>query len=638
MFTQEHFDLLTNWGGKDYLKNEQSHKVAYQQMCTAYEMIEEWAKKLQERSFPNGYSKQRKSPLNQKQVFAKYWWAQIYPNKKSKAKTEEKKEILAYTVHIEESGFIVKLDTIGLNANDPKRKKYEELRDSRNILKTLSIADGLKMNFDQLVEWSVNSLSKFDMTYDEVNNELQKATKSSKIAGKNAASSVVDIHIADNKTALLQLNQILYGPPGTGKTYNTINKAVAIANPNFSSKTRNEIKAEFDRLLNTGQIVFTTFHQSMNYEDFIEGIKPETTQDGNVVYEIKDGIFKKICESASTPNQLDFNKAYERLQKDLGDNEVVAIKTPTGKKFSISLNSNGNLSLYTGLEKTKQGTLTKENMQKHINGEINTFWGSYFKGVINYLETKYQYSTTAQNNKENFVLIIDEINRGNVSQIFGELITLIEDDKRLGKEESLKVVLPYSKVKFGVPSNLYIIGTMNTADRSVEALDAALRRRFSFEEMPPKPELISSEGKLKDKTGILECRGADGALTNMNLASMLETINKRIKKLLDNDHQIGHSYFMQVASIIDLQAAFQNKIIPLLKEYFFGDYGKIGLVLGQGFIEAEENSADIFAEFQNDSIDSSELAEHVVYKIKNISDLSADQFVRALRDGNFIDG
>ena len=638
MFTQEHFDLLTNWGGKDYLKDDPSHKDVYGRMKFAYEIIEQWAENLQEERFPDGYSDQRKSPVNQGQKFEKYWWAKIYPNTKSKEKT---KEILAYTVHIEESGFVVKLDTIGLNANDPKRKKYEELLVSHNILKKLSKADGLNMNLNQLVEWSVNSISDFNMTYDEVNNELQKATKSSKIAGKNAASSVLGVPIADNKTAVVnepQLNQILYGPPGTGKTYNTINKAVAIANPNFSSKTRNEIKAEFDRLLNTGQIVFTTFHQSMNYEDFIEGIKPETTQDGNVVYEIKDGIFKKICESASTPNQLDFNKAYERLQKDLGDNEVVAIKTPTGKEFSISLNSNGNLSLYTGLEKTKQGTLTKENMQKHINGEINTFWGSYFKGVINYLETKYQYSTTAQNNKENFVLIIDEINRGNVSQIFGELITLIEDDKRLGKEESLKVVLPYSKVKFGVPSNLYIIGTMNTADRSVEALDAALRRRFSFEEMPPKPELISSEGKLKDKTGILECRGADGALTNMNLASMLETINKRIKKLLDNDHQIGHSYFMQVASIIDLQAAFQNKIIPLLKEYFFGDYGKIGLVLGQGFIEAEENSADIFAEFQNDSIDSSELAEHVVYKIKNISDLSADQFVRALRDGNFIGG
>ena len=612
MFTKDHFDLLTEWSGKAYKKNEQSHKDVFKRMKSAYEIIEKWAKNLQEIRFPAGDSKLRKSPLNQGQNFEKYWWARIYPNK------EEHKD-LAYTVSLNEGGFTVKLDTLGLKSNDPKRRKYEELRDSNNILKTLSIADGLKMNFDQLVEWSVNGISEFNMTYDEVKKELEK---------------VPDTFIVNKP----QLNQILYGPPGTGKTYNTINKAVAIANPNFSSKTRNEIKAEFDRLLNTGQIVFTTFHQSMNYEDFIEGIKPETTQDGNVVYEIKDGIFKKICESASTPNQLDFNKAYERLQKDLGDNEVVAIKTPTGKEFSISLNSNGNLSLYTGLEKTKQGTLTKENMQKHINGEINTFWGSYFKGVINYLETKYQYSTTAQNNKENFVLIIDEINRGNVSQIFGELITLIEDDKRLGKEESLKVVLPYSKVKFGVPSNLYIIGTMNTADRSVEALDAALRRRFSFEEMPPKPELISTEGKLKDKTGILECRGADGALTNMNLASMLETINKRIKKLLDNDHQIGHSYFMQVASIIDLQAAFQNKIIPLLKEYFFGDYGKIGLVLGQGFIEAEENSADIFAEFQNDSIDSSELAEHVVYKIKNISDLSADQFVRALRDGNFIDG
>ena len=169
--------------------------------------------------------------------------------------------------------------------------------------------------------------------------------------------------------------------------------------------------------------------------------------------------------------------------------------------------------------------------------------------------------------KGNYVLIIDEINRGNVSQIFGELITLIEDDKRLGNSEALEDVLPYSKEKFGVPPNLYIIGTMNTADRSVEALDAALRRRFSFEEMLPKPEVITNREK-----------GDKSIVEGINLGLVLETLNKRIELLVDKDHQIGHSYFLSVESIKDLKSAFQNKIIPLLQEYFFGDYGKIGTV------------------------------------------------------------
>jgi 5-methylcytosine-specific restriction protein B len=178
-----------------------------------------------------------------------------------------------------------------------------------------------------------------------------------------------------------------------------------------------------------------------------------------------------------------------------------------------------------------------------------------------------------------YVLIIDEINRGNVSQIFGELITLIEDDKRMGMEEALEVKLPYSKNQFSVPQNLYIIGTMNTADRSVEALDAALRRRFSFEEMPPRPELIKTEGELKDDSRILD--GKD-------LAVLLTTINQRIEKLLDKDHKIGHSYFMQVTTAKALREAFRSKIIPLLQEYFFGDIGKIRLVLGDGFFKPQE--------------------------------------------------
>jgi hypothetical protein len=410
----------------------------------------------------------------------------------------------------------------------------------------------------------------------------------------------------------IPLNQILYGPPGTGKTYATIEKAIAIANPNFDFKQeRKEIKAEYDRLIVEGQIVFTTFHQSMSYEDFIEGIKPETFEN-EVVYNIKNGIFKNICQASLTPNQLDFNTAYDHLKKELSEIDQITLKTPTGKEFSISLNSNDNLTLHTGVNKEKQGTLTKEKIQKQINGE-NQFlgWEGYFKGVVGYLAAKYNYTYQSIKNTQNFVIIIDEINRGNVSQIFGELITLIEEDKRLGKEEALEVTLPYSKDKFGVPANLYIIGTMNTADRSVEALDAALRRRFHFEEMKPKPHLIKTESKSGKVNGIVD---------GIDLETLLTTINTRIEKLIDKDHRIGHSYFLKVHDLASLLHSFKNEIIPLLEEYFFGDFGKIGLVLGSSFVE-KENGNFSFAKFEEYDNDIQEdLKQRTVYKIKEESE------------------
>ena len=177
-------------------------------------------------------------------------------------------------------------------------------------------------------------------------------------------------------------------------------------------------------------------------------------------------------------------------------------------------------------------------------------------------------------------LFIDEINRGNISQIFGELITIIEDTKRLGKDEVI-VELPYSKDKFGVPSNLYIIGTMNTADRSIESLDTALRRRFCFEEMMPDLKVLNEK-----------------VIEGIVLQDLLETINKRVEILLDRDHTIGHSYFITLKTEQDLRNTFKNNIIPLLQEYFYGDYEKIGMILGEMFFDVPEKyNKDIFANF-----------------------------------------
>ena len=221
-------------------------------------------------------------------------------------------------------------------------------------------------------------------------------------------------------------------------------------------------------------------------------------------------------------------------------------------------------------------------------------------------------------------MIIDEINRGNIAQIFGELITLLEEDKRDGAANSLSVKLPYSKTIFTIPSNLYIVGTMNTADRSVEALDTALRRRFAFEEMMPKPAVI--EEVLQDKNKWEDIRISD----------ILTTINQRIEILVDRDHLIGHSYFLSLkeAEPEEMEDAlihiFVDKIIPLLQEYFYNDYVKIGMVLGKGFIKIKESQTLTFADFE-DSLDA-DYSEKKTYHIYSRKELKKNGFRTALQD------
>lgn len=226
--------------------------------------------------------------------------------------------------------------------------------------------------------------------------------------------------------------------------------------------------------------MFTTFHQSYTYEDFIEGIKPVLSTEGlagELGFELKDGVFKEIVRKA----RLNPSKSY--------------------------------------------------------------------------------------------ALFIDEINRGNIASIFGELITLIKPDKRQGMKQELSAKLPYSREIFMVPANRDIIGTMNTADRSVEALDTALRRRLEFVEMMHDPAVIKP----------VEVEG-------VNLQEMLETINARIERLLDKDHCIGHSYLIGLQSLEELQKAFANKILPLLEECFYNDPARIGMVLGKSFVEKRSDT------------------------------------------------
>lgn len=210
-----------------------------------------------------------------------------------------------------------------------------------------------------------------------------------------------------------------------------------------------------------------------------------------------------------------------------------------------------------------------------------------------------------------YILIIDEINRGNIAKILGELITLIEPSKRIGKSEGLQLTLPYSGESFGVPRNLYIIGTMNTADRSIALLDTALRRRFEFVEMMPDSEYLKDK-KISNSGNTIE------------LDRLLESMNNRIEFLLDREHTVGHSYFMGVESIEDLRKVFKNKIIPLLQEYFYDDYAKIIAVLNDNGMIKEKNKSQFSDLFDGKF---SELdSEKVVYEIIESSKWLAWQF------------
>lgn len=389
----------------------------------------------------------------------------------------------------------------------------------------------------------------------------------------------------------LPLNLILYGPPGTGKTYHTIKKAVEIID-GTTSHTHKDAKERFDELKKKGQIVFTTFHQSMSYEDFIEGIKPDL-ESGTIKYVLADGIFKEICKKTNRLSNPTFEVLLEYLKSEIESKHITKYTTLKGKLNDISLSSPSRQIVYhTGTTpRTESDTnmkllfddfiktrifdissMSDKDLDSRISllskGKTKAVDTAEYKWTLNWLLDQYLWAIYPK------VIIIDEINRGNIANIFGELITLIEEDKRLGNSEKMTCTLPYSKEEFGVPNNLYIIGTMNTADRSVEALDTALRRRFTFEEMMPKPELLK-----KTDDGI-------------NLTEFLNVINKRISLLKDREHQIGHSYFMKVTSKETLIDVIFKNVIPLLQEYFYGDYEKIQMVLGEAFIHREKPSTE----------------------------------------------
>ena len=458
-------------------------------------------------------------------------------------------------------------------------KKSIELKNVKNP----SIATELKECSDDIS----SNYKRKNRNYFLRNGEFYKLSEE----GKNYIQKNLRLFINNNNYKLNHSkNIILYGPPGTGKTYNTVIKAIEITNPELIQRDENGnvenykvLKEKFDELKQQGQIEFVTFHQSYSYEEFVEGIKPYIPEWGTVEennrFVGQDGIFKKICNSAKTTIKGDFEKIYSQFIEEIDENYEFKTKKAS---FKIRVNDNDGLTIRTGdnFEKETCGTITKE----QIKNQTFTSLGRKQKleAITKYLKEKYGLTFSTSIAVKPHILIIDEINRGDVSKIFGELITLIEEDKRIGKEHQMTVTLPYSREPFGVPNNLYIIGTMNTADRSIALLDTALRRRFDFEEMMPKPELLSEN------------------IEGIDLEQLLTKINDRIKNEYDRDHQIGHSYLMGVKNKEQLERAYKNRILPLLNEYFYNDIDSVAKILNckPNDVSSKENWFNVLKEAQ----------------------------------------
>ena len=456
-------------------------------------------------------------------------------------------------------------------------------------------------------------------------------------------------------------NLILYGPPGTGKTYNTVTEAVRLCDGS-APLDRNDLVARYEKLRDEKRIAFVTFHQSYDYETFVEGLRPEISdQDGNPAgfrLEPKPGIFREISalaeqarsrpatRAATVDRDLSGKRFWKMGQGTVGAEGDVYEAAVTGDY--ITLGWGGTIDWSSSQFATpdaikaewkrqnpEDSTPSNWTQTQVFRNEVQTgdivivpYGNSAFRAVAE-VAGDYYFEPSAEGYyahrrkvdwllildeplpldiivegnftmrtlyslpvkrlnlaalarllsaepsqaaavepsaaPDQFVLVIDEINRANVSKVFGELITLIEPDKRLGMPNAISLRLPYSKRDFGVPANLHIIGTMNTADRSIALLDTALRRRFVFCEIAPNSSLLLEH------------------VQEVPLRGVLETINDRIEYLVDRDHRIGHAFFMGAAgnSRAAIDATMRDKIIPLLQEYFFDDWSRLAAVLGE---------------------------------------------------------
>lgn len=436
-------------------------------------------------------------------------------------------------------------------------------------------------------------------------------------------------------------NVVLYGAPGTGKTYDVPELAVRLCDPSFmvAEPSREEIVSRYNQLKTEKRIAFTTFHQSLDYEDWIEGLRPVVNENSQVTYEIESGIFKKLCEEAERPVVKD-------KKVGIADNAVVwkvslagtgdnPVRSDCMKNSYIRIGWDGygpvisdetDWSVYNGegkqildayINKMKIGDIVmscyssqtidaigvvvgdyefedkfpnykrvrrvnwlvkniNENIVEMNDGKTMTLGTVYrlnsitLDNVKSILE-KYNTSSKMEENDKAYVMVIDELNRGNVSKVFGELITLLEADKRKGRINAESVVLPYSKKAFHIPNNVYLIATMNTADRSLGSLDYAIRRRFAF--IAEKPFGLEVEGfneELFELVSSLFVKNfGDYKESGWDQTMKLEPADTLSEEYKPEDVWIGHSYFLMQDEEGEDNTINRllYEIIPLLEEY-----------------------------------------------------------------------
>lgn len=384
------------------------------------------------------------------------------------------------------------------------------------------------------------------------------------------------------------LNTIFYGPPGTGKTHLTIRRAAEII-AGKTIRSQEEASKIYAAALHD-QIEFITFHQNYSYEDFIQGLRPETDNQNSLSFRKRDGIFKRMADKAlhnleqahrdvaGLEKEAAFEHALAEFKEMVLDNDGRFVLTPSVSLVAVEEDAfryngdnwanggNGLKMKYDDLrEFFRQDVTQRKDIRdlRHISG-IAKQHATYFFHVYEQVKALVKSGTThiEKVERKNYVLIIDEINRANISRVFGELITLIEPDKRMGGSMEMKLRLPSGDL-FCVPDNLYLIGTMNTADKSISLLDIALRRRFDFEPMYPQYEI--------DEKGIPN-------------ADVLKKINEQIIQLKGHDFQIGHAYFMGDDA---LEAKLNKKVIPLLLEYFMNDEKQVMEILEKAGMKLE---------------------------------------------------
>lgn len=543
----------------------------------------------------------------------------IYYQAKLKSEIAEKYETDAQKVVTEnEAGNLVKLKTV-----KPVAGPYKNTRSNDIIIDSVKAANSLRDFYEYILKLR------------GVKPESGGESSNMEIKNKNLGlNTILYGPPGTGKT----YNTVIYAVAICGED-GTLEEVQAKAKEDYDS-----VKDKYNKLKASGRIAFTTFHQSYGYEEFIEGIRPimSADEDGTgseeLKYKIEPGIFKKFCDKAAKRivqkgdgfmlkedpvvwnvhldeiNNLNLrHQCFSEGTIRIGWREFGKIITADTQK--LGRNERSTL-LYFQNAMEIGDIVVSFRTQKSIDG-IGVITGDYEfddtnqafprKRTVKWLSTGKEMSVYALNENtkldmnsvsythmkasdvlalvgdENsdivvktedkpYVFIIDEINRGNISKIFGELITLIEDTKRLGQDEWAVASLPYSGEEFGVPSNVYILGTMNTADRSIALMDTALRRRFDFIEMMPKSGLLRDVVVTKDGKSV-------------NIGSMLDIINQRIEFLFDREHTIGHAFFMKLIkeenpSVDTLASIFKKSVIPLLQEYFYEDYEKIRLVLG----------------------------------------------------------